>query len=74
MTTAPVNKIDNTSEDPENRPQLILNHTEFSSVTTDILRANESSNGSNGPQCLCMKFNRPVCMSRRAGMQGNDPT
>ncbi|MBT4524061.1 MAG: polysulfide reductase NrfD [Phycisphaerae bacterium] len=43
MTTAPVNKIDNTIEDPENRPQLILNHTEFSSVTTDILRANESS-------------------------------
>jgi len=43
MTTAPVNKIDNTIEDPENRPQLILNHTEFGSVTTDILRANESA-------------------------------
>ena len=43
MTTAPVNKIDNTIEDPENRPQLILNHTEFGTVTTDILRANESA-------------------------------
>jgi len=42
MTTAPVNKPDNTIEDPSNRPKLILNHTDFGSVTTDILRANES--------------------------------
>lgn len=42
MTTAPVNKPNNTIEDPSNRPQLILNHTDFGSVTTDILRANES--------------------------------
>ena len=42
MTTAPGHKIDNTIQDPENRAQLILNHTDFGSVTTDILRANES--------------------------------
>jgi len=42
MTTVPGHKIDNTIQDPENRAQLILNHTDFGSVTTDILRANES--------------------------------
>ncbi|MDG1137566.1 MAG: polysulfide reductase NrfD [Phycisphaerales bacterium] len=43
MTTAPVNNLENTIEDPLNRPQLILNHKDFGSVTTDILRANETA-------------------------------
>jgi molybdopterin-containing oxidoreductase family membrane subunit len=43
MTTVPVTSLDNTGEDPSNRPQLILNHTDFGSITTDILRANESA-------------------------------
>ena len=34
----------------------------------------ELSNGSSGPQLRCRKDSRPVCMSRRAGMQGRLPT
>ena len=33
----------------------------------------EVSNGSSGPQERCMKLGRPVCRSRRAGMQGSEP-
>ena len=47
MTTVPVNELGdtnvNTGEDPRQRAQLVLNHTDFGSVTTDILRANESA-------------------------------
>ena len=47
MSTVPVNELGdtdiNTGEDPRQRAQLILNHTDFGSVTTDILRANESA-------------------------------
>ena len=32
-----------------------------------------SSNGSSGPHDRCKKLCRPVCISRRAGMQGKDP-
>jgi molybdopterin-containing oxidoreductase family membrane subunit len=42
MTTVPVDNIDNTGEDPRQRPQLILNHKDFGSVTDDILKANEN--------------------------------
>ena len=38
MTTIPVN----TGEDPRQRPQLILHHSDFGSVTNAILRGNES--------------------------------
>ncbi len=38
MTTIPVN----TGEDPRQRPQLILHHSDFGSVTNAILQVNES--------------------------------
>jgi molybdopterin-containing oxidoreductase family membrane subunit len=46
MSTVPVNELGdtniNTGEDPRQRPQLVLNHKDFGSVTDDILKANES--------------------------------
>ncbi|MBC8522410.1 hydrogenase, partial [PVC group bacterium] len=43
MTTLQANQINNTGEDPRNRAQLILNHTDFASVTDDILKGNDAS-------------------------------
>lgn len=37
-----------------------------------MIWANELSNGSSGPHDRCVKFSRPVRMSRRAGMQGSE--
>jgi molybdopterin-containing oxidoreductase family membrane subunit len=43
MTTLPIdNPIDELSDDPRQRPPLVLNHHEFGTVTTEILRANEA--------------------------------
>ena len=46
MSTVPVNELGdtniNTGEDPRQRPQLVLNHKDFGSVTDDNLKANES--------------------------------
>ena len=42
MSTIPVNQLDNTNEDPRQRPSLVLNHTEFGAVTRDVLKGNES--------------------------------
>lgn len=42
MTTLPLNTTDNTGEDPRQRPQLVLAHQDFSSVTNEILNVNES--------------------------------
>ena len=43
MTTLQTNQLSNTGEDPHNRPQLILQHTDFGSVTDDILKGNEAA-------------------------------
>ena len=43
MTTLQTNQLSNTGEDPQNRPQLILQHTDFGSVTDDILKGNEDA-------------------------------
>ncbi len=42
MSTPQANQMNNTGEDPQNRPQLILNHTDFGSVTNDILKGNDA--------------------------------
>ena len=42
MTTLPLGQVDNTGEDPKQRPPLVLNHTDFGEVTKDILKVNES--------------------------------
>jgi len=43
MATLQTNQLNNTGEDPQNRPQLILNHTDFGSVTNDILKGNDAA-------------------------------
>ena len=43
MSMAPIQQVDNTGEDPRHRPPLVLNHSDFGSVTKDILSVNESS-------------------------------
>ena len=43
MTTLQSNQLSNTIEDPQNRPRLILNHTDFGSVTNDILKGNDAA-------------------------------
>ena len=43
MTSVPAQPFDNTGEDPTARSPLILNHTNFASVTDDILKGNESA-------------------------------
>ncbi len=43
MTTLQTNQLSNTREDPQNRAQLILQHTDFGSVTEDILKGNEDA-------------------------------
>jgi molybdopterin-containing oxidoreductase family membrane subunit len=43
MSTIPVNHADNTHEDPTVRADLVLKHNEFGTVTTEILKVNESS-------------------------------
>jgi len=43
MTTLQTNQLSNTGEDPQNRPQLILQHTDFGSVTDDVLKGNEDT-------------------------------
>jgi len=43
MTTLQTNQLSNTREDPQNRPQLILQHTDFGSVTDDVLKGNEDT-------------------------------
>ena len=43
MTTLPIDHpIDELSDDPRERPPLVLNHHDFGSVTAEILRANEA--------------------------------
>ncbi|HJN80882.1 MAG: polysulfide reductase NrfD [Phycisphaerales bacterium] len=43
MTTLPIDHpIDELSDDPRERAPLVLNHHDFSSVTAEILRANEA--------------------------------
>ena len=43
MATLQTNQLSNTGEDPQNRPQLILQHTDFGSVTDDVLKGNEDT-------------------------------
>jgi len=43
MAKLQTNQLSNTGEDPQNRPQLILQHTDFSSVTDDILKGNDAT-------------------------------
>ena len=43
MTTLQTNQLSNTGEDPQNRPQLILQHTDFGTVTDDVLKGNEDT-------------------------------
>ena len=44
MTTLPIDHpIDELSDDPRQRAPLVLNHDDFGSVTSDILRCNEAS-------------------------------
>ena len=43
MTTLPINQTDNTHENPHVRAALVLNHSDFGSVTNTILKVNESS-------------------------------
>jgi len=43
LTTLPLNVTDNTGENPRQRPQLVLDHKDFGSVTNDILKGNEAA-------------------------------